>query len=122
LAVLDWELSTLGNPLADLAYNCMQYHLPGPERPALAELAGPETGIPTEAEYVAEYCKYSGAKGIPHFEFYLAFSLFRYASIVQGVVKRGQSGNASSGSEAGTYTVRVKSASIKGWELAQSRK
>jgi aminoglycoside phosphotransferase (APT) family kinase protein len=122
LAVLDWELSTLGNPLADLAYNCMTYHLPGPERPALAELAGPKTGIPTEAEYVAEYCRHSGQKGIPHFEFYLAFSLFRYASIVQGVVKRGLSGNASSGSEAGTYTVRVRSASTKGWELAQRSK
>ncbi|HKU43858.1 MAG TPA: phosphotransferase family protein [Polyangiales bacterium] len=119
LAVLDWELSTLGNPLADLAYNCMAYHLPGPERPALAELAGPESGIPTEAEYVAEYCKHTGVRGIPHFEFYLAFSLFRYASIVQGVVKRGQQGNASSGSEAGTYVARVLLAANKGWELAQ---
>ncbi|HET6334282.1 MAG TPA: phosphotransferase family protein [Polyangiales bacterium] len=119
LAVLDWELSTLGHPLADLAYNCMSYHLPGVDRPPLAELAGPESGIPTEAEYVAEYCRHTGQKEIPSFGFYLAFSAFRYASIVQGVVKRGLSGNASSGKDALGYVTRVKAAANKGWELAQ---
>jgi aminoglycoside phosphotransferase (APT) family kinase protein len=119
LAVLDWELSTLGHPLADLAYNCMTYHLPGVDRPALAEVAGGDSGIPTEAEYVAEYCRHTGETEIPRFEFYLAFSLFRYASIVQGVVKRGVSGNASSGKDALNYVSRVKAAANKGWELAQ---
>jgi aminoglycoside phosphotransferase (APT) family kinase protein len=119
LAVLDWELSTLGHPLADLAYNCMAYHLPGPDRPPLAELAGAGTGIPTEAEYVAEYCRHTGQTEIPNFGFYLAFSAFRYASIVQGVVKRGLSGNASSGKEAMTYVTRVKVSATKGWELAE---
>jgi len=119
LAVLDWELSTLGHPLADLAYNCMPYHLAGPDRPALNELAVPGSGIPTEAEYVAAYCKHTGQTAIEHFEFYLAFSLFRYASIVQGVVKRGLSGNASSGAEAVTYRQRVIAAATKGWQLAQ---
>jgi aminoglycoside phosphotransferase (APT) family kinase protein len=119
LAVLDWELSTLGHPLADLAYNCMAYHLPGIDRPELSQLASKESGIPTEAEYVAEYCRHTGQKEIPDFEFYLAFSLFRYASIVQGVVKRGLSGNASSGRDALGYVSRVRAASNKGWELAQ---
>ncbi len=118
LAVLDWELSTLGHPLADLAYNCMPYHLPGLDRPSLAELAGGDSGIPTEAEYVADYCKHTGQGEIAHFEFYLAFSLFRYASIVQGVVKRGLSGNASAGAEAAASLPRVKVAAEKGWELA----
>jgi aminoglycoside phosphotransferase (APT) family kinase protein len=119
LAVLDWELSTLGHPLADLAYSCMAYHLPGPDRPILSSVASAESGIPTEQEFVAEYCKHTGQSEIPDWGFYLAFSLFRYASIVQGVVKRGVSGNASSGKEALTYVTRVKAAAAKGWELAQ---
>jgi aminoglycoside phosphotransferase (APT) family kinase protein len=97
----------------------MAYHLPGPDRPPLAELAGAGTGIPTEAEYVAEYCRHTGQTEIPNFGFYLAFSAFRYASIVQGVVKRGLSGNASSGKEAMTYVTRVKVSATKGWELAE---
>jgi len=119
LAVLDWELSTLGHPLADLAYNCMPYHVAGVDRGPLAEYAGGDSGIPTEAEYVAEYCKQTGQGEIPHFEFYLAFSLFRYASIVQGVVKRGLSGNASAGADAVAAAPRVKAAAVKGWDLAQ---
>lgn len=119
LAVLDWELSTLGNPLADVAYHCMPYHLSRLERPVLSELAGPESGIPSEAQYVAAYCQHTGQPPVAHFEFYLAFSLFRYASIVQGVVKRGLSGNASSGEEAITYRQGVIAAADKGWELAQ---
>ena len=96
LAVLDWELSTLGHPLADLAYNCMGYRIPLTGRNSLAGVAGPESGIPTEAEYVAEYCRRTGRAGIPDFNFYLAFSFFRLASILQGVYKRGIQGNAAS--------------------------
>lgn len=96
LAVLDWELSTLGHPVADLAYQCMQWRLPhagdfrgldGVDRGAL--------GIPDEAAYVAAYCRRCGLQGIEHWTFYLAFSFFRLAAILQGVKKRALTGNAS---------------------------
>ena len=97
LAVLDWELSTIGHPYADLAYQCMQYYIPrGKGLPGLhgADLA--QLGIPTEAEYIDMYCARTGVDSIPHWNFYLAFSLFRLAAICQGVAKRAQQGNASS--------------------------
>ena len=96
LAVLDWELSTLGHPLADVAYNCMPYHIPARGARPLAGVAGSSSGIPSQAEYVARYCSRTGRNGIPSLAFYLAFSFFRSASIVQGVYHRGLHGNASS--------------------------
>lgn len=96
LAVLDWELATLGHPLADVAYNCMPYHIADPTMGNLMNVDFAATGIPTEAEYLAAYCKRTGRDGIPNWEFYLAFSMFRLASIAQGVYKRGLDGNASS--------------------------
>jgi aminoglycoside phosphotransferase (APT) family kinase protein len=107
LAVLDWELSTLGHPLADLAYNCMPYHLAAREGVRLSEVAGTDWGVPSEAEYVADYARAFGRREIPDFAFCLAFSLFRYASIVQGVYHRGLQGNASSGGEAVLFRDRV---------------
>jgi aminoglycoside phosphotransferase (APT) family kinase protein len=89
VAIVDWELSTLGHPLADLAYNCLTYHL-APEalgRPEEGEID--RRGIPTEADYVATYCRLTGRDGVPHWNFYLAFSMFRLASILQGVYARG---------------------------------
>lgn len=95
-AVLDWELSTLGHPFSDLAYQCMQWRMPpGEEGRGLAGLDRKSQGIPTEAEYVAAYCRRMGLPGIPDFGFCLAFSFFRMAAIVQGVKKRGLDGNAS---------------------------
>lgn len=96
VAVLDWELSTLGHPLADLAYLCMCLRLPvvGP----LQGLAGrdrAELGLPDEQEMVARYCRLRGMDGIEDWSFYLAFSYFRLAAICQGVFKRAQLGNAS---------------------------
>lgn len=97
IAVVDWELSTLGHPFADIAYQCMQWRLPnegtmgglmGVDRKAL--------GIPGEEEYVAQYCTLSGIDGIPHWNFYLVFCFFRLAAILQGVKKRALDGNASS--------------------------
>ncbi|MDN5874522.1 MAG: phosphotransferase family protein, partial [Sinobacteraceae bacterium] len=82
-AVLDWELSTLGHPLADLAYQCMQLRLP-PQGGHLRGLGGVERaalGIPSEAAYVAAYCKRRGITHVDHWEFYLAFSFFRLAAI-----------------------------------------
>lgn len=96
LALLDWELSTLGHPFADLAYQCMQWRLPNQGR--MRGLAGVDRaaiGLPSEAEYVARYCERMGLPGIPNWSFYLAFSFFRLAAILQGVKKRALDGNAS---------------------------
>ena len=96
LAIVDWELSTLGHPFADLAYQCMQWRLPntGISR-GLADIDRNAIGIPTEAEYIEAYCRRTGREGISDWTFCLAFSFFRLASIVQGVFKRAIDGNAS---------------------------
>ena len=97
LAVLDWELSTLGHPFADLAYQCMQLRLPENVGKATG-LGGVDRlslGIPSEEEYVASYCQLMGIDKIANWNFYLAFSFFRLAAIAQGVAKRAQEGNAS---------------------------
>lgn len=96
LAVIDWELSTLGHPFSDLAYQCMQWRLPNRDAMrGLADVDRKALGIPTEEEYIATYCKRTGLSGIPNWNFYVAFSFFRLAAIVQGVKKRGLEGNAS---------------------------
>ena len=97
IAVLDWELSTLGHPLADLAYQCMQWRLP--QSGLMRGLAGVDRaalGIPTEDAYVARYCERRGLAPVEDWPFYVAFSFFRLAAILQGVLKRGLDGNASS--------------------------
>jgi aminoglycoside phosphotransferase (APT) family kinase protein len=97
IAVLDWELSTLGHPLADLAYYCMCLRLPPAGRvQGLAGVDRAALGIPGEQEIVERYCALRGIEGIAHWNFYLAFSFFRLAAIVQGVYKRALDGNASS--------------------------
>jgi aminoglycoside phosphotransferase (APT) family kinase protein len=96
VALLDWELSTLGHPLGDLGYSCMFYRSGIAGRISLDGLTGSKTGIPSEEEFLAEYCRLTGREGIPNWNFYLAFSFFRLASILQGVYKRGIMGNASS--------------------------
>jgi len=97
LALVDWELSTLGHPYADLAYQCMQLRV-GREAviAGLGDMDRPAHGIPTEADYVAQYCQRRGIDPIPNWNFYLAFSFFRLAAILQGVLKRAIDGNASS--------------------------
>lgn len=96
LAVVDWELSTLGHPYSDIAYQCMQWRLPnegnfrglgGRDRTAL--------GIPTEEEYVAKFCERMKISSIPIWTFCLVFNFFRLAAIIQGVYKRGLDGSAS---------------------------
>ena len=96
VALLDWELSTLGHPLGDLGYSCMSYHSAVAGPISLEGLAGPQSGILSETEFIAEYCRLTGRESIPNWNFYLAFSFFRLSSIVQGVYKRGIMGNASS--------------------------
>jgi aminoglycoside phosphotransferase (APT) family kinase protein len=95
LAVLDWELSTLGHPLADLAYQCMQWRLPNGRYRGLGGVDRSANGIPTEAEYVAAYCKRMELESIPDWTFLVAFSFFRSIAIHQGVYKRSLDGNAS---------------------------
>ncbi|MCX7362166.1 MAG: phosphotransferase [Alphaproteobacteria bacterium] len=94
VAVLDWELSTLGHPLADLAYNCIGYHLPDPPH-GFATVDFARIGLPTESEYVAAYCRRVGRERIEHWNTYVAFSLYRLAAIAQGVYRRGLAGNSS---------------------------
>lgn len=122
IAILDWELSTLGHPLSDLAYNCMTYRMPHDEK-ALKGMAGldlPALGIPAEADYIAAYCRRTGRDGIPDLPFFQAFSFFRLAAICQGVYARGLAGNASSldALEVGAKAPRL--AQI-GWAIAQGR-
>jgi aminoglycoside phosphotransferase (APT) family kinase protein len=96
LAVLDWELSTLGHPFADLAALLMQWRMPpGPEGRGLAGIDRESLGIPDDQAFVARYCERMGIESIPRFGFYLAFAFFRMAAILQGVKKRALDGNAS---------------------------
>jgi aminoglycoside phosphotransferase (APT) family kinase protein len=108
LAVLDWELSTLGHPLADFAYHCMSWHIaPGKFR-GIAGLDLAALGIPSEREYVERYCKRTGRKGIDPstWDYYMAYNLFRIAGITQGIAKRVVDGTAASeyAREAGSRT------------------
>ena len=97
LALLDWELSTLGHPYSDLAYQCMQWRLDGDAViPGLGDVDRQQLGIPTEEEYVAQFCARRGLAEIPDWNFYLVFGFFRFAAILQGVLKRAIDGNASS--------------------------
>jgi aminoglycoside phosphotransferase (APT) family kinase protein len=112
VAVIDWELSTLGHPLADLAYNCMNYHSHVPGRSVSAG-----DGIPTEQEVVEQYCRLTGRQGIQNWNFCLAFSFFRLASIAQGVYKRGLQGNASS-ARALTIKDSIAAAADTAWKIA----
>lgn len=96
LALLDWELSTLGDPFNDLAYQIMQWRMPpGPEGRGLDGVDRAALGIPSEAAYIEAYAHRMGVGDIPHFDFRLAFNFFRMAAIVQGVKKRALDGNAS---------------------------
>lgn len=97
IALLDWELSTLGHPLADLANQCMAWMLPrDSSMKGLAGVDRASLGIPSDEEYIAAYCERTGRPGIEHWNFYLVFSLFRLAAIVQGIRKRAEIGTASS--------------------------
>jgi aminoglycoside phosphotransferase (APT) family kinase protein len=109
LAVLDWELSTLGDPLADFAYHCMGFHIPPDKFRGIAGLDLAQLGIPGEAEYVKKYCERTKRTSIDpsHWDFYLAYNLFRIAAICQGIAKRVLDGTAASqhATEAASKTV-----------------
>ncbi|OLE38605.1 MAG: phosphotransferase family protein [Candidatus Rokubacteria bacterium 13_1_20CM_2_70_7] len=92
-AVLDWELSTLGHPLGDLAYHCLPFRLRHDQFEGFAGEARP-AGIPSEEEYLAAYCRRTGRDGIPQWNFYIAFAMFRLGAIAQGIMGRVVAGTA----------------------------
>jgi aminoglycoside phosphotransferase (APT) family kinase protein len=120
LAVLDWELSTLGHPLVDLAYLCMRYHLSAEQFHGLGGLDPAALQIPSEAECVADYCRRRGRAPVApqDWTYYLAFNMFRLAGILQGVLARAIQGNASSATalEAGR---RARPLAEQAWGLVQ---
>ncbi len=100
-AILDWELSTLGHPLADLGAQLMQWAMPvGPEGRGLDGVDRGALGIPEDREYIELYAKQTGLSDVPEMDFYVAFSFFRMAAILQGVKKRALDGNASNPEQA----------------------
>lgn len=119
LAVLDWELATLGHPLADLGYFGMAYRLPnfGKELGGLVGMDIAALGIPSEAEFVARYGELTG-RAVPAWPFWLSFSLFRLAAIAQGVYKRSLDGNAAD-AKAGMYGAAAVMLADLAWQIAQ---
>lgn len=118
IALLDWELSTLGDPIADFAYHMMVWRVSPDLFRGLAGLDFDAIGIPNEEDYIQRYLARSGRESLPHWNFYLAFSLFRIAAILQGIWSRAQTGQASS---ADAEEVGRKAAPLAevGWEIAQ---
>jgi len=122
IAVLDWELSTLGHPYADLSYQCMQWRLPHDSGfRGLGGLDRAAIGVPSEEAYVEAYCQRRGISGIDNWAYYLAFSFFRLAAICQGVYKRALDGNASNPEKARTYGAAVKLLSSLAVEVIEKR-
>jgi aminoglycoside phosphotransferase (APT) family kinase protein len=119
VAVLDWELSTLGHPLGDLAYFCQGYHGEAVPGESLVGVDLAALGIPDEAAVLERYCRLTGRERIDDWSFYLVFVMFRSAAIVQGVYKRGLDGNAAS-ARAGEYGALVRRRAEQALALAQS--
>ena len=117
LAVLDWELSTIGHPLADFAYHLMMYRMPRLTIPGLAGRDLAALGIPDEASYVASYCRRTGRSGIPDLDFFLAFNMFRFAAIIHGIKGRAMRGTAAS-AQAGRLVADLPVIAELGWKQA----
>jgi aminoglycoside phosphotransferase (APT) family kinase protein len=120
LAILDWELSTLGHPLADFSYHCMAWHIPHSMFRGIAGLDFAALGIPTEGEYIDAYCRRTGRESIAHWDFYIAYNLFRIAAILQGIAKRALEGTASSAA-AVEQGKRARPLAALGWQVVQER-
>jgi len=122
LAVLDWELSTLGHPLADFSYNCMAWHIPPGTFRGIGGLDLQALGIPSEDEYIRLYCNRTGLATpeslAQDWNFYLAYNMFRIAAILQGIAKRVESGTASS-DEAVAAGARARPMAEMAWRYAQ---
>ena len=121
LAVLDWELSTLGHPLADFSYHCMAWHIPPGTFRGIGGLDLPSLGIPPESEYVRRYCERTGLATpqalAADWNFYLAYNLFRIAAILQGIAKRVEDGTAAS-AQARQAGAGAKPLAEIGWQMA----
>jgi aminoglycoside phosphotransferase (APT) family kinase protein len=122
LAVLDWELSTLGHPLADFSYHCMAWHIPPGSFRGIGGLDHAGLGIPVESEYVRRYCERTGFTTpdalAGDWNFYLAYNLFRMAAILQGIAKRVEDGTASS-ARAREAGAGARPLAELGWQFAQ---
>ncbi len=118
IAILDWELSTLGHPLADFSYHCMSWHIPSGGFRGIAGLDHAALGIPLEQEYIRRYCERTGRAGIEHWNFFLAYNLFRIAAILQGVYKRATEGIASS-DNALKHGENARALAELGWRYAE---
>jgi aminoglycoside phosphotransferase (APT) family kinase protein len=120
VAVLDWELSTLGHPLADLAWSCRPYHCPPGIDGVLSfqDVDRLSPGIPSEEKFVASYCKRAGRSGAPDWMFFVAFSFFRAAAIAQGIAMRAKIGTASA-PDAAERGARARLMAEIGWQVAQ---
>ena len=118
VAVLDWELSTLGDPLADFSYFLMNWVTEPEGRSGVKGLTGPETGIPTIEQVVERYCAATGRDGVPQLDWYFAYNLFRLTGIVQGIKKRIIDGNASS-TRAAETAARVHGLADAAWAFAE---
>ena len=121
IGVLDWELSTIGDPLADFAYHVMTWRVTPELFRGLAGIDFAASGIPDEAAYVASYCRRTGRTAIPKstWEFYMVYSLFRIAAIVQGIAKRALDGTAAS-HEAGEFGRLARPMAEQAWALAET--
>jgi aminoglycoside phosphotransferase (APT) family kinase protein len=119
LALLDWELSTLGDPLADFAYHIMSWRVPPDLFRGLKGADLGALGIPTEAEYVSDYCRRVGRDNLPNMVFYCAYSFFRLAAILQGIAKRAAEGNASA-ADAVSLGARAAPLAQLGWEMVNA--
>jgi aminoglycoside phosphotransferase (APT) family kinase protein len=118
LAILDWELSTLGHPLADFSYHCMSWRIPPGQFRGIGGLDLAALGIPAERDYVAAYCRRTGRSRIDNWDFYLAYNMFRIAAILQGIKKRAVDGTAAS-AHAADAGARVLPLAKMAWEYAQ---
>lgn len=118
LGVLDWELCTLGHPLADFAYHCMSWHIPASLWRGIGGLDLEALGIPSEQAYVKQYSEVTGFSGIEHWDFYIAYNLFRMAAILQGIARRAVDGTAAASDAIETGSKARPLAEI-GWKYAQ---
>jgi acyl-CoA dehydrogenase len=118
IGLLDWELATLGHPLADFAYHCMSWHIPASLWRGIGGLDLAELGIPSEEKYVKQYSTITGFSGIEHWDFYIAYNLFRMAAILQGIARRAVDGTAASADAIETGNKARPLAEI-GWKYAQ---
>ncbi len=123
LAVLDWELSTLGHPLGDFSYHCMAWHIPNTMGRGIGGLDIAALGIPPERDYVRRYCERTGRGNVDavmaDWNFYLAYNLFRIAAILQGIAKRAVDGTAAS-AQAVQAGSGAKQLATLGWQFAQA--